>query len=122
MMFLLVFALIGCDQPVEDDSLAKPDYDFTGFWAGTLTGATFATSFNASATMDGNAIYGSMATDAGFTFDVTGKAWGDNIELVCTDIDNAHYILRCKGISDGEYVTGTWSDTASQSGTWEAWK
>jgi len=122
-IFIVLFVLmLGCSESTSyvPTALPDPDYDFTGTWDGSLTGATTATIFVMTGTQTGNDIDGTLISDAGFTFSVSGQAWENNITLVCVDVDNPLYVLTCSGVSDGDYAFGLWSDNMGQNGDWEA--
>ena len=122
---LIALLFIACSDGGESSSsssLPAPDYDFSGIWDGTLTGASTASIFVLDATQNGNFINGVLVNDAGFEFDITGSAWSDNIKLNGVYVLDNSYTIVCNGTCDGYYASGTWSDSAGQSGTWEALK
>lgn len=122
-VFLIFIFSCGSDGGAKKDEQPEPNYDFTGTWSGTLTGASETTTFIFYATQSGSVISGTLSNDAGFIFSVDGRAWADNIYLKLTDTNelNTGYVVTCNGECDGSYASGTWYDTANQSGDWEAW-
>jgi len=117
---LILILLVGCGTSTTI-YMAPPDYNFSGTWNGTLTGATVATNFTIVGIQVGNDISGTLNNDAGFVFDVVGIAWENNISITCEDISNPAYYVVCDGTCDGIYASGSWYDSIGQNGSWEAW-
>ena len=118
VLLLMVMFFIACDGGSDPVDLPDPNYNFSGTWSGSITGASVASSYTMTATQNENSIAGTLINNAGFTFSITGSAYGDNISLTGIDITNSTYRIICTGTCDGFYASGTWSDSVGQSGTW----